>query len=1562
MAVTESNYTVSNNSTTNYSFTFPYLKTTDVKLSINGVASSAFTFANATTIQLNSNPTVGDKLRIYRETDDSKLEAEFFAGSAIKSSDLNDNFNQNLYVTQESNNKIDAAWTSGDETIDSTETWASNNTRVATTGAIDGRIDSKIDTALTTDVVGGQSITITDNSPGSGQITASVTAGSIRGTELAGDAVDGTKIADDSIDSEHYVAGSIDLEHMSANSVDSDQYVDGSIDLAHMSANSVDSDQYVDGSIDTAHIADAQVTHVKLANDCIDGDNIQNDVINSEHYAAGSIDTEHIGDLQITTAKVDNGSITTAKIADSSVTTSKIATSAVGTSRLNTGAVTTDKLAADAVDSSKLADNSVDSEHYVDGSIDTAHLGDLQVTTAKIAADAIDGTKLADNAVSAEHIAANAVGDSEIATGALDNRYYTETELDAGQLDNRYYTETESDARYFNVSTGDTIKDGDTFPDNDTTIATTAAINDRIIDLVDDVGGFVPIANETSFPNANPDVNNGTGTIVSIGSLAANHTSNGSGVITIANGTVGNSTVTINGADNNTTYSAGYGMLVETTSTLNTYTFHRLSSKATEVTTVASNITNINTVAGNNTNINTIAGNTTNINTVAGANSNITSVAGSISNVNTVASNINSVNDFSDVYRIASSAPTSHLHEGDLYFDTSSNELKVYNGSSWQGGVTATGNLAGLGANTFTGNQSLGDNLKVQLGAGNDLQIIHDGTDSYIGHTLGSGLLRIDAAAGSEIRLTKSGPETLARFIPDGAVELMYDNAKKFETTSYGNLSAGQVRVSSSNATTPAFSVGDSGTGFYNSGSNAIGYSANGTQKWNINSAGDLRLVDSVKANFGTGDDLQIYHNGSNSYISNTHASSFYIQSNGNLLLEHTNGENYLKGIPNGAVELYYDDSKKLHTFSGGVKFFGTLEADDSDKIKLGDGADLEIYHDGSHSWMKNTTGRLVLQTDGDQLQLRGDTVKLLDGDAQVTMLVASLNGGVELYYDNAKKLETTSSGISVTGNIVATTNLLLNSADDQKIYLGAGNDLQIYHDGSHSYLNHTGTGHLYIYGNGVNDIYIRAKSDENSIIAKTNGAVELYYDNVKTFETNDNGATVYGGEGQHSSLYLYADEGDDNADKLRLQQSSTGDFWIENYASGSWEAHLKASNNGAVELYYDNVKKFETTSLGTKFSGYLQADDGNHIRLGTSDDFNFYHSGNENIVDCANGHQLHLKYGSEHLAKFIPDGAVELYYDGVKQVRTTSTGIYLEDSKRIDLGTGADLQIYFDGSNSYITEPAAVAGQLILQGWNGTDIRQGATGEHMIRAIGGGAVELYYDNAKKLETHASGITVSGTVTANAGSFVDNGNAGPVINISGDDANLWYGRIGNETYHDSVNTGFKFYVTDAGNISFQHHGNAEYKDWSIASHNGTTSQYDIYSTGNGSLYLYYQSGVRLTTTNAGVTIGGTVTDTKGELRTIVQNTQSGAYTLVAADAGKHILASGNITVPDSVFSAGQAITIVNNTSGNLTITKGTNMYNTADGTNANRTLATRGMATLLFTAADTAYISGAGLS
>ena len=131
---------------------------------------------------------------------------------------------------------------------------------------------------------------------------------------------------------------------------------------------------------------------------------------------------------------------------------------------------------------------------------------------------------------------------------------------------------------------------------------------------------------------------------------------------------------------------------------------------------------------------------------------------------------------------------------------------------------------------------------------------------------------------------------------------------------------------------------------------------------------------------------------------------------------------------------------------------------------------------------------------------------------------------------------------------------------------------------------------------------------------------------------------------------------------------------------------------------------------------------------------------------------------------------------------------------------------------------------------------------------------------------------------------------------------------------------------------------------------------------NGAVELYENGTKRAETTNSGFLVNGTVSDSKGDIRKIPQNYRSSAYTLVNSDGGKHILAEGNIVWVDSRHSAGDAITIVNNTAGDITITKGTTMYNTADGTNANRTLATRGMATILWVSGTVAYISGAGLS
>ena len=80
--------------------------------------------------------------------------------------------------------------------------------------------------------------------------------------------------------------------------------------------------------------------------------------------------------------------------------------------------------------------------------------------------------------------------------------------------------------------------------------------------------------------------------------------------------------------------------------------------------------------------------------------------------------------------------------------------------------------------------------------------------------------------------------------------------------------------------------------------------------------------------------------------------------------------------------------------------------------------------------------------------------------------------------------------------------------ADNQKLQVGASQDLELYHDSSNSIIKNN-TGGLYVDGNGVNGTYIRAKTGENSLVASPDGAVEAYFDGTKRFETTSTGATV---------------------------------------------------------------------------------------------------------------------------------------------------------------------------------------------------------------------------------------------------------------------------------------------------------------------------------------------------------------------------------------------------------------------------------------------------------------------
>jgi hypothetical protein len=164
MATTQNTFT-GNGSTVLFSFTFPYLDESHIKVSLNGSNTTAYTLANATTIQMNTAPANGVAIRVYRETELVDLNSTFFSGSAIRAQDLNDNFLQSLYLTQETR----------DITVD------------ASTGNIaDGSIGSSKLAAgsVTADKLAAESVT-----------TTAIAPGAVTESDLASSAVTDIKVA-----------------------------------------------------------------------------------------------------------------------------------------------------------------------------------------------------------------------------------------------------------------------------------------------------------------------------------------------------------------------------------------------------------------------------------------------------------------------------------------------------------------------------------------------------------------------------------------------------------------------------------------------------------------------------------------------------------------------------------------------------------------------------------------------------------------------------------------------------------------------------------------------------------------------------------------------------------------------------------------------------------------------------------------------------------------------------------------------------------------------------------------------------------------------------------------------------------------------------------------------------------------------------------------------------------------------------------------------------------------------------------------------------------------------
>ncbi|MCP4321937.1 MAG: hypothetical protein GY787_08830, partial [Alteromonadales bacterium] len=236
---------------------------------------------------------------------------------------------------------------------------------------------------------------------------------------------------------------------------------------------------------------------------------------------------------------------------------------------------------------------------------------------------------------------------------------------------------------------------------------------------------------------------------------------------------------------------------------------------------------------------------------------------------------------------------------------------------------------------------------------------------------------------------------------------------------------------------------------------------------------GDLEIIDNIQLQMGNGLDFRLYHDASNSVISSG-TGDLYIQNTADdkdIIFKSDDGSG-------GITTYFYLDGGGTLT-----RFNEKLRGQDNVQIQVGSAGDFEMVHDGTDTKLNNYTGQLYITNESDDK----DIIFRSDNGA----------GSFTTYF----KLDGSSTDIQYFKDLVI--------ADNVKAKFGNSSDLEIYHDASNSYIQDTGTGDLKLLGTNL-----RLKNGADTITfleALSGGAVSIYHNGSKRFETTSSGVTVTG-------------------------------------------------------------------------------------------------------------------------------------------------------------------------------------------------------------------------------------------------------------------------------------------------------------------------------------------------------------------------------------------------------------------------------------------------------------------
>ena len=552
--------------------------------------------------------------------------------------------------------------------------------------------------------------------------------------------------------------------------------------------------------------------------------------------------------------------------------------------------------------------------------------------------------------------------------------------------------------------------------------------------------------------------------------------------------------------------------------------------------------------------------------------------------------------------------------------------LVVGNRSTLSGSLRVAGISTFAADVNFESNAYFGDNDKVIMGDGNDLQIYHNGVDSYVRDTATGSLI----LSGSRVIVKNAADNArMIDAIEGGAVKLLHNNVEKLETLGVG------VTVTGTTYTNSLETTGDAS--FHGTMAHLTWDSTNDK----------LAFDDYTKLVFGGQDDLQLYHDGSNSFIVDDGAGAIHIRSNA-VNIESPMGEKMGVFGENGSVELYHDNSKVFETTNTGATLSGSLTItgdfdlpgtsnglnwdstngsifiDDMTKVIFGNGGDLEIYHDSFNSY--------IVDSGAGGLNVRSNVLTIAAPLAG-TMAKFTQNDSVELYYNSSKKFETTGVGVTVTGNLAISGDAYFNTSDVYTQNLDVDNNLTV-----------------------ANETLLE-------------GPVTVEGDSTFTGEVTFSGETV---EFTTSieDLYLYAPRTYVGLDTGTVDFEGAITFDSAATLTINCTADLiGALNVGGVATFSNDIDANGNLDVaGTStFAGNVSLGDNNILYIGDANDLQIYHDANHSYIDETGTGNLKLRTNNFKISNLdesktsiiaTPPEGVELYYDNSKKFETIGVGV----------------------------------------------------------------------------------------------------------------------------------------------------------------------------------------------------------------------------------------------------------------------------------------------------------------